>query len=668
MKSKIAKILALLLAALMVLSACSGATNSNNTNETNETNEASNAADDGDTAAAPTPSNGGEPIKDLVVWETTGTRELEGFFILNTEKAADLNVLCNAYSPLLEVDNKGVLQPAVATEWGTEDSGLTWTFRLRDDVTWVDVEGNYMADCTAQDWVTAMEWILNYHKNGANNTSMLLALVEGAQEYYDYTKELDEDEAKAIRATDSVFLDTVGIEAPDDYTLIYHCTSNCPYFDTLCTSAAMYPVSQAEIDDKGVDNMIGMSNLEMWYNGPYTITEYIMNNTKTLTKNESYWDKNCSLFDTVTITMIEDGTIDDQLYETGEVDVTELNEANLYSILNDPDDERNNYLVETRLKKYSYQYQLNFAKNNEDGTPDVNWNTAVANEAFRQSLYYGINLTTSWERTNQVNPLKLENLCFTMQGLLYFSDGRDYTDRVIELAGIPESDGVNPRRFNEELALQYKEQAIEELSAKGVTFPVEIDYYIKAGSSTALDAATVLKENFERTLGSDYITLNICTYVSSQTQEVISPSLQSFVGSGWGADYGDIANFLDQIVYGEDSAYYAVNYTHINEATDPELIALFQEFTEMEKAAKEIYDDTDARYEAFAQAEAFLLNHALTIPSYYENAWQMTHINDYSKMNALYGAQNYTYKNWETSTEAYTAEDYARFAEEFNNG
>ena len=83
-------------------------------------------------------------IKDLVTYESPN-REQESFFILNTEKANDLNVLCNLYSPLVEVDNMGKLQPAVATEWGTEDGGLTWTFKLRDDVKWVDINGNVKA-------------------------------------------------------------------------------------------------------------------------------------------------------------------------------------------------------------------------------------------------------------------------------------------------------------------------------------------------------------------------------------------------------------------------------------------------------------------------------------------------------------------------------------------
>ena len=662
MKRKGFRILSMLLAAMLVLSACGG-----NSNTPADNSNASN----GETNAPPMPDNGGEPIKDLVTFANAGTHEVENFFMIGTELGADLDVLCNAYSPLLEINNKGQLQPAVAKEWGTEDGGKTWTFKLRDDVTWVDVEGNEKAKCTAQDWVTAMEWILNFEKNGSTNTSMLKAMVEGAQEYYDYTKNLAETNpgaALALSTENNPEFDKVGIEAPDDYTLHYTCIDKYPYFDTLCTSAAMYSVSQAEIDEKGVENMIGMSNETAWYNGAYTITSYIMNNEKVLTRNPAYWDKDCTLFDTVTIIMIDDANRDDQLFDTGEVDHCSLSENGLKTILDNPSDARNQELTETRFRKYSFQYLINYAKNNEDGTPDVNWNTAIANENFRKSLYYGVNLENTWARVNPTNPMKLENLCFTMKGFLYFSDGTDYTDRVIEkLDNIRPYDGEHARRFNEQLGLECRDKAIEELTAKGVTFPVGIDYYIKAGSATALDAATVLKENFERTLGSDYVSFNIKEYISSLGQEVRAPRLHSFTGTGWGADYGDVENFLDQTIYGYDGADFSMNYTNINDITDPDCIALFEEFTRMVQDAKTITDDMDARYEAFADAEAFLLNHALTIPSNYENSWQLTKINDYSKMYALYGCQNNTYKNWETSTVPYTAEDYARFEAEFNS-
>ena len=105
----------------------------------------------------------------------------------------------------------------------------------------VDINGNVKADCTAQDWITAMEWVLNFHKNGSNNTSMPLALIKGAEDYYNYTRELSAEEAKALDT--SKMLEMVGIEAPDDYTLIYHCALNVltliPYVHPLV--CILYP-------------------------------------------------------------------------------------------------------------------------------------------------------------------------------------------------------------------------------------------------------------------------------------------------------------------------------------------------------------------------------------------------------------------------------------------
>ena len=655
MKKNSVRILALLLAALLALSACGG--------KDTTTQPGGDAPAGNEPAGEPgqpgQPDNGGEAITDFVDFQLQSS-EIRTFCLLNSEDSVNSNVLCNAYSPLLELNNKGALGPAVAKEWGTEDGGLTWTFKLRDDVVWVDVDGNEKAKCTAQDWVTAMEFILNYHKNGSLNTSMPTAMIAGAGEYYEMTKAMDEASARALSVADGPFLETVGIEAPDDYTLIYHCAMNTPYFDTVCACACLYPVSQAQLDEMGIDGFLAQSPENMWYNGPYRITDYIMNNSKVLTRNESYWDKDCTLFDTVTILMVEDGNQDDQLFQTNEVDRATLSESNLRTIYDNPNHEYHANLIEERPEARSRQWHFNYAKNNSDGTPDVNWNTAVANEAFRLSLYYGMDLTKWWSRYNFIHPEHCENLAYTVKGLLYFSDGTDYVDRVVEKLELPEGG-----RYNQALADQYKEQAISELTAKGVTFPVELDYYVKAGDQNALDSATVLKEIVEA-LGKDYITLNIGEYVSSQSKEIYDPKLQSWGNAGWGADYGDPENFISQELYGHKNAYYSRQMSNINDATDPELIAVYQEYTALAEKAAQIYDDMDARYEAFAEAEAYMLKHALVIPCYYSVPYQLTRVNDYSKIRGVYGMQNFTYKNWETSTVPYTAEDYERFVADFN--
>ena len=140
---------------------------------------------------------------------------------------------------------------------------------------------------------------------------------------------------------------------------------------------------------------------------------------------------------------------------------------------------------------FSYQMQFNYNKNKEDGTPDTNWNTAIANEAFRLSWYYGIDFTNYWKRVNAINPMSCENNFYTMKGLVYTSDGTDYTDLVRKEMGMTDENGTTPIRLDADKAEQYKQQAIEELTAQGVTFPVEADFYISASSQTALDLSLI---------------------------------------------------------------------------------------------------------------------------------------------------------------------------------
>ena len=135
------------------------------------------------------------------------------------------------------------------------------------------------------------------------------------------------------------------------------------------------------------------------------------------------------------------------------------------------------------------------------------------------------------------------------------------------------------------------------------------------------------------------------------------PQLASIYINGWGADFADPINFLGQETYGEDNAYYSMNYSMCNNATDEDLIATYKEFTRLTNEAKAITDDNDARYAAFAKAEAYFLQNALAIPCNYEVAWELTCVNPYSKVYSAYGIQTYRYVNWETNDQIYTTDE-----------
>ena len=129
-----------------------------------------------------------------------------------TQRATDFNVLTNCVDGLLSANNYGQPVAAIAESWEHNEDASVWTFHLRQDVDWCDVNGTVMGHITSKDFLVGAEWVLNQFKNEASNTSMPTQLVANAQEYYDHTVEL------GAAAADLTYQDMVdfgvGIEAP----------------------------------------------------------------------------------------------------------------------------------------------------------------------------------------------------------------------------------------------------------------------------------------------------------------------------------------------------------------------------------------------------------------------------------------------------------------------
>ena len=652
-----------------LLAACGGSSSTAGSASASASASASSSA-----AAA----NSGKPLTELITYETSG-REIESWNMLYSQLATNFNVTTNTWDGLLSFDSYGKPVAAIAKSWEHNDDASVWTFHLRDDVDWVDINGEVKDHLTSKDFLVGFEWVLNAKKNEAANTSMPSTTVVGAADYYDKTDALDNDAAYALTYEDMLAAG-VGIEAPDDYTVVFTCMNPCPYFDTVASYVCCYPAPPALIDELGIDGFRGVNYDQMWSCGPYLIEEFVQDNTKSYVPNPNYYDAdNVTRFDRVTVNMISDLTVGYQLYQNRELDELELSESTLTTIQADPSNEYNDQLCEKRPTKYAYDFHFNYYCLNEDGTPNENWNKAIANESFRRCFQEGVNLIPYYARFNKINPLKCENNFYTMKGVCYNSKGEDYTSLVAKELGIDGEkyayDGetmVHLRDSSEDSIKALRDKAIEELTAVGVTFPVKPPFYFVAGNTVAQDNATVLKQCFIDSFGDDFIQLDLRTYVSSFAKEVRTPKMHAFVINGWGADFGDPVNFVGQEILHDDNAYYAVAYSNIPIVADaPEdyqkdLVASYEEFTDLVNEANAIVDDTDARYEAFAKAEAYMINHSLAVPCYYDVRWCLTHVNEYSKINAMYGPCNYKAVNWETSEEAYTTEQYDEFAAAFD--
>ena len=126
---------------------------------------------------------------------------------------------------------------------------------------------------------------MNSYKNEANNTTMPNDNVVGAADYYAHTKELGD--AAADLTYEDMLSFGVGVEAPDDYTLVFTCPNACPYFDTVAAYTSFYPVSEDLINELGVrlPCLRLHQHVVQW---SLCVEEFISQNTKSYIPNPNY--------------------------------------------------------------------------------------------------------------------------------------------------------------------------------------------------------------------------------------------------------------------------------------------------------------------------------------------------------------------------------------------
>lgn len=527
--------------------------------------------------------------------------EIGSLNYLTTATANEFTVSANVIDTLVEHDCYGQLVPCLAESWDLSEDGLTWTFHLRTDATWVTCKGEYYADVTAEDFVTAAKYILN----GANASSTAWILTDylvGAEEYFDSTTPAEEGEA----APEPFDFENVGVKAIDKYTIAYTTNDPCPYFLSMLDYVCYMPLNAQFLEEIGDQFGLATGNDTILYCGPYILSEFKPQESRVYTKNESYWDK-----DNVFITAIEQtynkeaGTLSPELYLRGEIDEASISSTIAAEWL--ADEEKSQYIHPVRqVGQYSYFWCFNFDPNFDEAYEPGNWAKAVNNEAFRKSILYALDRVKAKTVIDPENPTDLLWNTIMPEGIAV-NNGVDYTDTVSALVDMD----FDNLEVNEALALEFKAQAIAELTEAGATFPIKVLTCYNPSSTGWAEECQVVEQQLEALLGTDYIDVVIEAGPTSGFLSAIRRSGKyAFMKCNWGLDFDDPVNVTDPF---NDSN----SYNFIVKATDP---ALYGEdgtmtYFSLLAAAKALPgDDMDARYQAFAVAEAFLLNHGIALP------------------------------------------------------
>ncbi len=559
-------------------------------------------------------------------FRTLYSGEITTLNYLVTTTTNEFSLLANMIDTLLEYDKYGQIKPSLAESWSVSDDGLVWTFKLRENATWVTYEGTYVADVTAPDFVAAAKYILD-DKNASNSADILISVLAGAEEYYDSTIPPEEGEA----APAPVDFATVGVKALDKYTVEYTLSAPCPYFESMVVYVPFMPVYEPFLLEKGDNFGIADSPDSILYCGAYLLSEFSPQFNRVFTKNAANWDSENVFIERIEYVFNKEAsTISAEMYRRGEIDSASIDVTTAAEwLLNEETAKLIRPVRQTGF--YTYFYSFNFdAKFDEIYEPE-NWMKAVNNESFRKSIYAGLDRVKAMLVTEPDNPEAIIFNTVTPPDFVTL-DGMDYTT-FGSLAAITD---LGTDTFNEALALEYKAKAVEELTAAGATFPVKILMKFNPSTTGWDSECQIVEQQLEDLLGTDYIDIIVEAGPSTGFLSSVRRSGDyALLKCNWGPDYSDPQTYTDPFAVGN-------SYNFMDKGANPTEMAEYYALVDTAKAA---VTDINARYAAFAEAEAYLINKAYIIPfGYGSGGYTATRIDAFSSQFASYGLSNYRFK------------------------
>ncbi len=591
------KLISLILTLMIILTSCGGSTN----------------------AGTDSPAASNESSKAMKEYTTVYDTETTTLNYLVSSLSETREVVYNLVEGLVDFDKYGVMAPSVADSWEVSPDGLRYTFKLKEGIYWYTNTGEQYAEVTAQDFVDGVKYVLDVD-NESTMSNIVYEVIRSGEPYYN--KEITD-------------FNEVGIKAPDKYTLVYTLEKPTPYFLRMLSYVCFLPVNGQFLEEAG--DQFASTAETMLYNGAYVMETFEPQNVKVLTLNENFWDKDKMSISKITYRYNKEASsLAPELFLRREVTEADITLDIVESWLKDP--EKKGFVQPKPSTTFSTYLGFNFDPLYEDEYKPNDWRTAVNNENFRKSFFHAFDKNAAILTVEPNNP---ENVLLgTIIPRNFVSvNGIDYT----QLGPLKKFSSTSS--YNEKLALEYKDKAMRELKGK-VDFPITVVWPYNTSANDWAKRSQVVEQQLERTLGTDYIDVVIVPYPPSGFNSTVrSGGKYSIMEMTWGADYPDPATFTDVFVRSTDigwsynKAFMALDYLQDWKYTEVEK-AKFDErgvdkdgvktlsknekypqlkdkkatYDIMVEKAKDELLDLEKRYNLFAEAEAFLIDHAIVIP------------------------------------------------------
>jgi len=520
--------------------------------------------------------------------------------VLATSRAADSEAIVNLYDGLYEYDCENELKPALAESYEVSDDGLTYTFKIREGATWVDYQGNKVADVTADDFVAGMQHMMD----ACGGLEYLVqGIIVNATEYIE---------------GDVTDFAEVGVKAVDTYTLEYKLTAPTSFFMTMLGYGVFAPMNRAyyqsqggqfgaEYDPEAETYNYGKTPNNIAYCGPYTVSNLTAENKIVFSANASYWNAENVNIKTLNW-LFNDGKDALKAYndmKAGTIDGCSLNASALEQARKDKVSGSDKtwydsyyYVSATDATSFMGFYNVNrvLFNNFNDETKVVSTLTAedhtrataaMRNVHFRRAISFALD-RAAYNAQVVGEELKLTSLrnCYTPGNFVALAEdvtvkinGTDKTyaagtyygkimqdqldaDNVKIKVWDPQADDGNGSSdgfdgwYNVENAVAELTTAIEELKEIGIEVsaenPIKIELPYFSGSESFAARAQAYKQSFTAAFGDkvqlvlvDCPTSDEWYYSGYYTSTGNEANYDIYDVSGWGPDYGDPQTYLD---------------------------------------------------------------------------------------------------------------------------
>lgn len=418
--------------------------------------------------------------------------------------------------------------------------------------------------------ITADDFVYSWRRGVSNEIETQYAYIFEAANIENASKITDPDDEMYGKTEE------LGIEAVDEKTLKVTLDQPTPeqYFNSLMQFAPFFPLNEEYVEEQGDNYAEEPEN--MIYSGAYVMDEWNHGEGWTLVKNDNYWNADEVTIEEIEYTVVKDPKTALKLYESGEIDRVGLTAEDVDKY---KDDDEYQEIPDVGVFYWDFD---------RDNVPEFE------NDNLRKAMFMAIDREGATDVI--LNNGSLPANYIIPQEWATGPDGKDFHDsEITDIDSYPDVD--------KEKAQELWEKAQDELGIDGL----EIELMTTDGG-LAEDMSEYFANQLEETLDGLEIEINKQPF-NSYLDLTSQGEAELAAGSGWSPDYEDPMTFLELFTTDNPQNTYG-----LSDETYDEMI---------EKAAA-MGDKPEERWEILQEAERYLIENALVIPTYQSGSAVLT--------------------------------------------